>query len=330
MNKKTYFTILGLCLSIILGGCNSTDAKKNDTKAKPAVKVEQKAGEAKTNTAPAAKAEQKSEAKAAPASAPKKVEVTPESFAGKPYVVAKYDLSNLQLDDPSKPVYDLLSVKERRAKGLPTQLPELKPYNNGKIAYLTFDDGPDGKNTPAILDILKAEGVKATFYVVGPACYSHPDQLLRMFTEGHAIGNHSYTHDYDKLYPNVNNFLDEMFGTEKVMREILGFRSFIIRAPGGKYGQFTSAYPPALKSAGLVEHDWNVCIDDAVGGHPTAADFVNKVDKQTANGKQNAIVLMHCAYGKEETVKALPQIIQLLRNRGYKFGVVTPMTPQPY
>ena len=93
LNKRTYFTILGLCLSLILGGCNSTAAKNDDAKAKPVAKAEQRAGEAKTNNAPVAKAEQKSEAKATPA--PKKIEVTPESFVGKPYVVAKYDLSNL-------------------------------------------------------------------------------------------------------------------------------------------------------------------------------------------------------------------------------------------
>ena len=255
----------------------------------------------------------------------------PANKQGKPkFIIANKELTNLQLDDPTIPVYDLLSVEERHAQGLPTRLPEIKPYNKGKVAYLTFDDGPDDKNTEAVLDILKQENVKGTFYVLGSYCYNYPQTLTRMINEGHAIGNHSFSHEYGRLYPSINGFMSEMFATEKVEREIIGFRSFIIRAPGGKYSQFTSEYPPALKAAGLVEHDWNVCIDDAVGGHPTAADFVQKVDKQTADGKSSAIVLMHSTYGKEETVKALPQIIQLLRDRGYTFGVVTPMTPQPW
>ena len=247
-----------------------------------------------------------------------------------PFVIVNRELSNLQLDNPNIPVYDLLSFKERRAQGMPTRLPDLKPYRQGKMAYLTFDDGPEGKNTPAILDILRDQGVKGTFYVVGTYCYIHPKVVLRMFAEGHAIGNHSYGHDYNKLYPYVGGFLEEMFSTERVLREIIGYRPLIIRAPGGKAGHFTSAFPPALKEAGLAAHDWNVCIDDAVHGHPTAADFVNKVATQTASGRNPAIVLMHCSYGKEETVKALPQIIQLLRERGYSFGVMTPMTPQPW
>lgn len=254
--------------------------------------------------------------------------VKTDQFADKPYLVVNDDFSNLPGADPSKPVYDLLSIKERQAKGLPTALPEIQPYQEGKVAYLTFDDGPEGKNTPAILDILKNEGVKGTFYVVGSHCYRYPENLLRMFVEGHAIGNHSYSHDYDVLYPNVYGFLEEMYQTEAACRAILGFRPLIIRAPGGTWGNFTSDYPYALKEAGLVNHNWNVCIDDAVGGHPTAADFVEKVRQQTADGKSCAIVLMHCSYGKEETVKALPEIIHLLRERGYSFGVVTPATPR--
>lgn len=247
-----------------------------------------------------------------------------------PYVLVNDSMTNLQLDNANKPVFDKYTILERRAQGLPTSFAKLEPYLNGKIAYLTFDDGPEGTHTPAILDILKAEGIKATFYVVGSYCYNYPETLKRMFNEGHAIGNHSYTHDYDVLYPNVDNFLNEMYKTEKAMKEILGYRGLIVRAPGGTYGMFTSAYYPALASVGLVEHDWNVCIDDAVAGNPTAWDFVEKVRSQTASGISSAIVLMHCSYGKAETVRALPHIIKLLRERGYSFGVVTPMTPQPW
>ena len=68
-------------------------------------------------------------------------------------------------------------------------LPELAPYREGKVAYLTFDDGPDDKNTPAVLDVLKEAGVKATFYVTGVQAKAHPEVLRRIYDEGHAIGN---------------------------------------------------------------------------------------------------------------------------------------------
>lgn len=247
-----------------------------------------------------------------------------------PYVLVDENMSNLQLADANTPIYDKFTVTERRANGLNTYMPDLLPYRNGKIAYLTFDDGPDGKNTLGVLDVLKNEGVKGTFYVVGYQCPNYPETLKRIFNEGHAIGNHSYSHNYNLLYPYVDNFMEELSKTEKIIKDIIGVRPLIVRAPGGTYGMFTSAYYPALKSAGYVEHDWNVCIDDAVGGHPTAADFVQKVREQTASGISSAIVLMHCGYAKEETVKALPEIIQLLRDRGYSFGVMTPMTPQAW
>lgn len=321
--KKLYSAVvLLLCMSIagtVFGAEKKADKhKKKSSKAAAAVVVPVVENNVVVKEPAALEAEEKTTDAA----------VKPDQFANKPYLVVNDDFSNLLGADPSKPVYDLLSIKERQAKGLPTALPEIQPYQEGKVAYLTFDDGPEGKNTPAILDVLKNEGVKGTFYVVGSQCYSYPENLLRMFTEGHAIGNHSYSHDYDVLYPNVYGFLEEMYQTEAACRAILGFRPLIIRAPGGTWGNFTSDYPYALKEAGLVNHNWNVCIDDAVGGHPTAADFVEKVRQQTADGKSCAIVLMHCSYGKEETVKALPEIIHLLHARGYSFGVVTPATPR--
>lgn len=337
LKKSLYFAVAALCVSLACTACGSEPKSdkvpKQETKTTAVAAANDKTAGEKTaandKTAGDKSANAKSAGEQPAAEKAKPAAPKPEDFADKPYVVAKEDLSNLQLDDPTKPVYDLLSIQERRAKGLPTQLPPLQPYRKGKIAYLTFDDGPDDKNTLAVLDILKRENIKGTFYVVGMYCYAYPQNLIRIFKEGHAIGNHSYDHDYDKLYPNVNGFMEEMYRTEKAMREILGFRSMIVRAPGGTWGMFTSAYPPVLKEAGLVEHDWNVSIQDAVSTNPPASKFVEMVRQQTANGKSSAIVLMHCSAGREETVKALPAIIQLLRERGYSFGVVTPMTPQP-
>lgn len=247
-------------------------------------------------------------------------------------VFAADDLSNLAPDAPDIPVYDKHTLAERRAAGLPTALPDITPYRTGKTVYLTFDDGPDDKNTPAVLDILRDAGVKATFFVTGRQAEAHPDVLRRIYDEGHAIGNHSYDHRYEKLYPDVNGFLAEMERTDEIIYGILGVRPLILRAPGGTIGHFTAAYAPAIRANGYVEHDWNVSSADAAPGHPVAQDFIDNIAGETDGEAtaHTAIILMHSSEGHEETVKALPEIIRVLREKGYVFGVVTPMTPQPW
>lgn len=247
-------------------------------------------------------------------------------------VIVGDDFSNVQPDDCKKPVFDLRTLAERKAKGLPTELPPITPYTKEKVAYLTFDDGPDAKNTPAILDILANYGVKATFFVTGTMCENNPDVLKRIFNEGHAIGNHSYSHDYNKLYASTDSFLAEITKTDEIIHSIVGVRPLNIRAPGGTIGMFTDEFWPMLKANGYVEHDWNVSTEDSTPERPSAARELEHVDNQTMNGVKDgaAIVLMHSTTGKENTVSALPSIIMLLQERGYTFGVVTPMTPQPW
>ena len=250
------------------------------------------------------------------------------------YTLAKGDYSNLTYDNISldRPVYDRYTLKQRLAKGLPTMLPALPHYTAEKVAYLTFDDGPDDVNTPAILDVLKAKGVHATFYVLGGMVEKNPEVLKRIFAEGHAIGNHSYDHDYDRLYASKESFVEEMEQIDEVIFKVIGMRPFIIRAPGGTVGMFTADFYEHLNLLGYVEHDWNVLTEDATPEHPSAEKQICYIDRRTAGHlKDNmALILMHCNGGKEETVRALPGIIDNLRAKGYRFGVVTPITPQPW
>ena len=250
------------------------------------------------------------------------------------YTLAKGDYSNLTYNNISldRPVYDRYTLKQRLAKGLPTMLPALPHYTAEKVAYLTFDDGPDDVNTPAILDVLKAKGVHATFYVLGGMVEKNPEVLKRIFAEGHAIGNHSYDHDYDRLYASKECFVEEMEQTDEAIFKVIGMRPFIIRAPGGTVGMFTADFYEHLNLLGYVEHDWNVLTEDATPEHPSAERQICYIDRRTAGHlKDNmALILMHCNGGKEETVRALPGIIDNLRAKGYRFGVVTPITPQPW
>ena len=250
------------------------------------------------------------------------------------FIVANQDFSNLQLDVYNKPVYDSYGFWQRQESGMATTMPDLQPYYGGedmKIVYLTFDDGPDDKNTPQVLDILRAENVPATFYVVGAMVETYPEVLKRIFNEGHAIGNHSYNHRYNELYASTWDFIEQFQRTDEIIMQQIGVRPLIIRAPGGTTGAFNADYWDMVKSSGYVEHDWNVSSGDATPKGATAVQEIENITSQidTYNFK-SAIVLMHSTSAKDETVKALPDIIHFFKDRGYTFGVITPMTPQPW
>lgn len=245
-------------------------------------------------------------------------------------LIASKDFKNVE-GNLFLPVFDEYTAEERRVNGLPLTLPSALPAEE-KIACLTFDDGPDTVNTPAVLDILKENGVIATFYVTGAHAEANPNVVKRIYAEGHAIGNHSYDHDYTKLYVSPETFLSQIEWTDDVIKSIIGVRPLIVRAPGGTVGNFNAAYFSTMRGNGYAWHDWNVSSADAAPGHPVAQDFIDNIDGQTQgpNAPTCAIILMHSSEGHEETVKALPEIIRILKERGYKFAPVTPVTPRPW
>lgn len=248
------------------------------------------------------------------------------------YIVVNDEFTNAQVYNPRIPIYDRYTLEQRRALDLPTELPQIQTFNSMKMAYLTFDDGPDDVNTPRILDILKMYGVVATFFVCGNMVDTYPGVLRRIFDEGHAIGNHSYNHNYSDLYSSPRNFLWQLEKTDEAIFDAIGVRPLIVRAPGGKTGAFTSEYYPMLEKNGYVEYDWNVDSEDARARLKPAQNLIDRVEQQTRQKFDNdsAIILMHNTAAKTTTVDALPKIIQILKERGYMFGVITPMTPQPW
>lgn len=90
--------------------------------------------------------------------------------------------------------------------------------NSKKVAYLTFDDGPSVKSTPIILDVLKKYDIKGTFFVLGKMVEQNPKILKRVYDEGHQIGNHSYSHNYNYLYKDSENFMEEIYKTENLIK----------------------------------------------------------------------------------------------------------------
>ncbi|MBR2847811.1 MAG: polysaccharide deacetylase [Clostridia bacterium] len=193
----------------------------------------------------------------------------------------------------------------------------------GKKAYLTFDDGPS-ENTAALLDVLKAYNIKATFFVTGEAANKNPDLLVRIHNEGHAIGNHSNTHVYNNIYDNPDSFWLEVTGAQKIFENILGPENVqkLFRFPGGSFGEKKEQFLPLIESMGYKYVDWNALNGDAEGGEFTAEKAMEYIEEQCTD-TGNVIVLMHDAKNKTVTVETLPQIIEYLKSEGYSFDKIT-------
>lgn len=237
---------------------------------------------------------------AANSSAPKQNEVKKEE----PKVV-KLD-AETKVEDKDK-----VENKEVDNKNIPS---------NEKEAFLTFDDGPTKGITSEILDILKQKQVKATFFVIGKMAESNKDILLREKEEGHAIANHSFSHDYKYLYADPNNFIEDINRADAELKNILeGYNSKLIRFPGGSFGKEREIYRQAVTEAGYHYIDWNSLNGDAEGkGNWTVEKLVQNI-KATSAGKNRLVILMHDAPLKQTTVQALPQIIEYLKSQGYSF-----------
>jgi len=237
--------------------------------------------------------------------------------------LSKYKILN-------KPVYDKWTVYERRQNNLNTALPSLQHYYGEKVVYLTFDDGPDSENTPMVLDILNRNEVKATFFITGNQAEKNPELLNRIYSEGHAIGNHSYNHVYRDLYKSTSSYLEQLHRTDEIIKNIIGVRPRISRAPGGSAGSFTKQYWDAIRQEGYIEVGWNVSSGDA--SHAKAEQIFNNISHQMDNKFlwSHAIILMHDGRGHDETVKALPNIIKYFKDRNFEFRVVSLETPPPW
>lgn len=190
-----------------------------------------------------------------------------------------------------------------------------------KIVYLTFDDGPS-KLTDQVLSILKEEKATATFFVLGEHAKQSPELIQRMKEAGHAIGNHTYNHEYDDLYSSFPRFWDQIKRTEEVVREITGVRPAMVRAPGGTYGHFDETYFKLMEQGGYKVFDWDVDSGDSKRRGVPAAEIVKNATSEKL--KDEMIVLLHDGTGHEESVKALPEIIKFYKKHGYTFRALSP------
>ena len=198
-------------------------------------------------------------------------------------------------------------------------------YNSDyRRVFLTFDDGPSKSVTIPILDTLKQNNVKATFFVLGSNAERYPEIVKRAYQEGHYIANHSFTHVYSNIYSSPQAVLDEYNRTEIAIKNAIGdqtYNSRVFRFPGGtsggKYANIKAEAVNLLNQNNVAHLDWNALTADAAG-LDNVNDMMNYVETTMGN-KNSVVILMHDIGTKKSTYELLPQLIQVLKEKGYVF-----------
>lgn len=189
-----------------------------------------------------------------------------------------------------------------------------------KVIYLTFDDGPS-ENTDKILEILKNNNIKGTFFVIG----FNSSRYKKIVDEGHTIALHSLTHKYSQIYASEDSFFKDLYAIRKLVKEKTGVDSKITRFPGGSSTTKMSKTLKRniinrMKREGFVYHDWNCDSGDARSNRVTTAEII----KNSTACNQNTInLLMHDSQPKQNTVRALQTIINNYKAKGYRFEKLT-------
>ena len=181
---------------------------------------------------------------------------------------------------------------------------------------LTFDDGPDPKWTPPILDILKEHNIKATFFLVGGQVETYPSLVRRIVAEGHEIGNHSYTHpNLSEISPQQIKF--EFNATQRLLESVTGRSTTLCRPPYNADSRPTSL--AELKPLKLLQDDLGYLIvleniDPEDWAKPGVDEILQRVKEQRNQGN---VILLHDSGGnRSQTIEALPKIIEYLQTRG--------------
>jgi peptidoglycan/xylan/chitin deacetylase (PgdA/CDA1 family) len=212
--------------------------------------------------------------------------------------------------------------QQAKAKGLAYSVPqrfqgvtiaEAKLSQGQKVIALTFDDGPWTGSTAQILDILKKNNIKGTFFIVGQMLKEHPDLGVRIVTEGHVIANHTWTHRYHSMNPQVAAY--EVESTSDLIYQTTGVKTTLFRPPGGMMNNGVAAYARNQKYTIVM---WSA--DSLDYSRPALSRLISNV---TRASKPGGIVLMHDGGGnRSRTVQALPQIINHFKKQGYSFVTV--------
>lgn len=194
-----------------------------------------------------------------------------------------------------------------------------------KTAYLTFDDGPSCL-TESYLDILKEEGAKATFFLIGQQIDSDMAEIIkREIDEGHEIGVHTYCHEANEIYANEEScFKDIMKMREQIERQF-SYEAKLVRFPWGSANSYISTFRKniinKIHENGMEYEDWNVSAEDSVGT-PTVDSIMANIRKDYTKYDE-PVILMHDSSCNKKTLEALRGIVRELKEAGYSFATLS-------
>lgn len=198
-------------------------------------------------------------------------------------------------------------VKEEAAISAESERIEAS-FEERKVIALTFDDGPHPRYTPLLLDGLKERGVRATFFVTGENAASFPEIIEREVSEGHLIGNHTYSH-IQLTAGNRETFRQELIKTNQVIEEITGSQVSFVRPP---YGSWDKSFEKELNMFPVLwtidPLDW--CTEDV-------GCIATRILEKAGDGE---IILMHDYY--KTSVDAALEVVDALQKEGYTFVTV--------
>lgn len=182
--------------------------------------------------------------------------------------------------------------RQKLAKGI---VKGIELFFHPRTMYLTFDDGPSADNTSAVLDILAEKNIKATFFVVGENVEKNPEIARRIVREGHTIGIHCNTHDYNVIYESVDSYLEDFEAARSIVYEVTGVDPVLFRFPGGSINSYNkNVYKEIIREMtdrGYIYFDWNASLEDAVK-KSTPEQLIENARESTL-GRKKIVMLAH-------------------------------------
>lgn len=198
----------------------------------------------------------------------------------------------------------------------------VKAHSEEKVIYLTFDDGPSIV-TLDVIKILKEFNAPGTFFVIGEKCKENEKEFKLLVDSGNDICVHSNTHKY-AIYNSVDLYMKDYYCCKETIEKITGKDvGNLIRFPGGSFNRLANRSSLAriknhIVEKGLYYVDWNVSVEDSVGGNPNVGKLMRNIKKDYKK-QERVVLLMHDTMNQKTTAKALPEIIKFFKDEGYVF-----------
>lgn len=227
-----------------------------------------------------------------------------------------------------KQIEDEISIKADRKVKSETKViaPIPQEPKEERVMYLTFDDGPS-KHTEEVLAILKKYNIKATFFVTGEnPDYAHV--LKTIHEEGHSIGIHTFSHDYEAIYTSEQAYFADIDKVADLIQEQCGIETYILRFPGGSSNTVSKKYKDGIMSSltkaveekGYAYFDWNAHNGD--GDPSISSDALYTQAMREIEGKDEVVMLLHDGVGNKHTVESLEAMLSDLVAQGWVFKTI--------